>query len=226
MGLWVAIGADSQSGHRTIDCLCATDEQKIKNKANTLGHFVSDIYLVDKSKSRLGKFSTDECANWLKNNDKGLLALELLQIHNLIPERFSFHQTRWAVPFFLAAGKTNLAWAAIQEVKISEFSNSMYCIEAEKIHLIELELHTLKADDRYPQASYFEVAYRLASAFLPNEPDRETFVDIQASIAADDTGLDECMVKAAAEKIYDEYLRSGSVSAIMSASSIIQSEFE
>lgn len=225
MPLWVAIGADSKTGEQTIDCLCASEIGLASKKANGLGHFVSVIHLVDNTKSRLGKYSVGTCANWLKDNGHGNLALELLEINNSIPDSFDFGDARWLVPYFIAAEKIDRAWAAIQEAKIRGFVNSMYCAEAELIHLIELEYLVLKKDNRTELAAYTHAAERLTNAFLPKVPDREDFIDIRTSLVAENSGLDEDKLRLAAAKIYDMCQSKGPLVAIGSSVSIVQRMF-
>ncbi len=225
MPLWVAIGADSTTGEQTIDCVCASKADLARDKVNKLGHLVSDIYLVDNDKSRLGKYSVGICANWLKENGHVNLALKLLEQNDSVPDSFTFSDARWIVPFFIAASKTDRAWAAIQEAKIRGFTGSMYCEEAEQLHLIELEQLVFLQDGRTSQATYADAAKNLARSFLTGIPDKCEFIDIKASLIADQTGLDEDKLRLAADEIYMMCASKGALTAICSAVSIVESKF-
>ena len=225
MPLWIAIGADSSSGNRTIDCICAADEKSVSEKVSKLGHFVANIYLVDESKKRIGKYSISQCANWLRSKNMGQLALELLESHTEMPVHFDFCAARQYVPYFIAADQTDRAWKAVQQAKLAKFENSMYCIEAEKLHLLELEVQILKQDNRLPLAIYAEAAERLVRGFLPSVPSREDFVEIRPFSVSEFTDLDVDKLQGASVEIYDKYLNEGTISAINDATRIVQSHF-
>lgn len=226
MPLWVVIGAEAVSGSTTIDCVCAKDEASASNKVFELDHFVSQIHLVDKSKTKLSKHSIGTCAHWLKDNGYPKLALELLLLNNRVPENYDFAQARYIVPYLVAAEKTDQAWAAIQQAKISGYSGSMYCAEAEQLHLLELEISVLVKDNRNQQAVYVSAAERLCRVFLNDLPDKDDYLEIRPYTVSDFTGLDEEKLKIAAGKIYDICKTKGALAAICSATSIIYSVVE
>lgn len=225
MPLWVAIGASSKTGDQTIDCLCAADVDSAMIKVSKLEHFVSEIYMVDKTKSRLSKYSIGACANWLKENGNAKLALNLLELNNFIPASINFGDARWLVPYFIAAGKNDRAWAAIQEAKTLGFANSMYCHESEQLHLLELEYRVLKNNGHIEQAAYAHAAERLVNAFLPKVPDKNDFIDLRPCLTAEFSGLDEQKLRRAAIEIYELCVSKDPATAISSARIIVESTF-
>lgn len=214
MPMYALWGAVADTGKDTCLVFCAKDEESARSRASREGVFVSRMLILDKTKTRMSKWSYSDAARALLDAGEAAAALSVLEEHSLLPETGTFIGCRFAVPFLVAGGQTDRAWGMIQQAKIGGYSGVMYSELVEMIELARMEHSVLQTDGRKKEALAREWLIALSEPFCRENANAD-FDSYEMQLTVRMADLSELTPGQLdlARSVFVEYLQRGPVAA-------------